>query len=66
VALNDWMRRYARSTHSVYVDYHSAMADSRQGMRSDLAYDGVHPNEAGYRVMAPLAERGIAEALRRR
>jgi len=26
----------------------------------------VHPNEAGYRVMAPLAEQAIARALRQR
>jgi lysophospholipase L1-like esterase len=25
----------------------------------------VHPNEAGYRVMAPLAEAAIEEAMRR-
>jgi lysophospholipase L1-like esterase len=25
----------------------------------------VHPNEAGYRVMAPLVDRAIAEALGR-
>ena len=33
---------------------------------SDLAGDGVHPNEAGYRIMAPLAEKAIAEALGRK
>jgi lysophospholipase L1-like esterase len=63
VALNAWMRGYADSTGSVYVDYHSAMADARQGMRSELASDGVHPNEAGYKIMAPLVERGIAAAV---
>jgi lysophospholipase L1-like esterase len=42
------------------------MADARQGMKADLATDGVHPNEAGYRVMAPLAEKAIADALRRK
>jgi lysophospholipase L1-like esterase len=42
------------------------MADERQGLKRELADDGVHPNEAGYRVMAPLAERAIAEALRPR
>lgn len=64
VALNAWMRRYAASRGLVYLDYHSAMADERNGLRAELSGDGVHPNEAGYRVMAPLAEAAIAEALR--
>lgn len=63
IALNAWIRRYATEHGHTYVDYHAAMADSAGGMREGLAYDGVHPTEAGYRVMAPLAERGIAEAL---
>ena len=65
VALNAWMKAYAARIGAVYLDYHTAMADGRQGMRRDLASDGVHPTEAGYRVMAPLAEAAIAEALRR-
>ena len=60
------MRDFAARRGIVYLDYHSAMADERQGLRRELSDDGVHPNEAGYRVMAPLVERAIAEALRRR
>ena len=65
VSLNAWMKRYADSTGSVYVDYHGAMRDARDGMRPELASDGVHPNEAGYQIMVPLVERGIATALSR-
>jgi len=65
VALNDWMKRYAQSVGAVYLDYWSALADGRRGMRAEYSPDGVHPNEAGYRVMAPLADAAIAEALRR-
>lgn len=65
VALNAWMKSYAARVGAVYLDYHSAMVDERLGLRSDLSRDGVHPTEAGYRVMAPLAEKAIAEALRR-
>jgi lysophospholipase L1-like esterase len=65
LALNAWMKEYAARVGAVYLDYHSAMADARQGLRSELSPDGVHPNEAGYRVMAPLAEKAIAEALHR-
>jgi len=66
VALNRWIKAYAARTGATYVDFHSAMADERQGMKSDLARDGVHPTEAGYKIMAPLVEQGIREALRKR
>jgi len=64
VALNAWMKDYARRNEMVYLDYHSAMVDGRLGLKGDLSGDGVHPNEAGYRVMAPLTEAAIREALR--
>lgn len=66
VALNTWMKSYAASHGAVYLDYHSAMADERQGLSPAMAADGVHPTEAGYRVMVPLVEKAIAEALRRK
>jgi lysophospholipase L1-like esterase len=65
VALNDWMKQYAKSVGAVYLDYWTALADARQGMRAEYSADGVHPNEAGYRVMAPLAEAAIRAAMRR-
>ena len=64
VALNAWLKDYASRAGAVYLDYHSAMADARQGLPPALSSDGVHPNEAGYRIMAPLAEQAIAAALR--
>jgi uncharacterized protein (TIGR02246 family) len=64
MALNAWMKDYAAKHGATYLDYHSAMQDARHGMREGLASDGVHPTEAGYRVMAPLAEKAIADALR--
>lgn len=66
IAVNKWLKDYAAQHGDVYLDYHSAMSDARGGMRPELASDGVHPTEAGYRVMAPLAEKAIREALRRR
>ena len=64
VALNAWLKDYASRAGAVYLDYHSAMADARKGLPPALSSDGVHPNEAGYRIMAPLAEQAIAAALR--
>ena len=66
IAVNSWLRNWARAHGAVYLDYHSAMADGRGGMRPELAADGVHPTLAGYQMMAPLAEKAINEALRRR
>jgi len=66
VALNSWIKSYAARVGATYVDFHSAMADERRGMQADLARDGVHPTEAGYKLMAPLVERGIAAALEKR
>ncbi len=65
VVLNQWMRDYARNHGEVYLDYHSSMVDERLGLRKDLSADGVHPNEAGYRIMAPLTVSAIQEALRK-
>jgi lysophospholipase L1-like esterase len=47
----------------VWVDYYSALADASGAMKPGLSVDGVHPNAAGYAIMAPLAEAGIAKAL---
>ena len=62
VRLDEWIRRYALSVGEVYVDYHSVMKDGRGGLPVELAQDGVHPTEAGYRVMAKAVEGGIGEA----
>jgi lysophospholipase L1-like esterase len=39
------------------------MSDDKQLLRRELAEDGLHPNRAGYAVMAPLAEQAIEKAL---
>jgi acyl-CoA thioesterase I len=64
-ALNGWIREYAAKNGFVYVDYYSSLVNNEGGLRFELSPDGVHPNKAGYEIMAPLAERGIAEALKK-
>jgi lysophospholipase L1-like esterase len=64
-ALNDWIRQYAEQHGHVYLDYFSAMLDEAGMLRRELSEDGLHPNEAGYAVMAPLAEAAIRRALAR-
>ncbi len=65
VALNAWIKAYAARKGYVYVDYHSAMKDDRDGLPPTLSKDGVHPLPAGYAIMTPLVEAGIAKALKR-
>jgi lysophospholipase L1-like esterase len=62
-ALNAWIKGYAAEKGYVYVDYHSALKDAEDGLPPTLSKDGVHPLPAGYAIMAPLAEAGIAKAL---
>jgi acyl-CoA thioesterase I len=62
--LNAWLRGFASAKGYVYVDYHAAMKDERDGLPAALSKDGVHPLPAGYAVMTPLAEAGIETALR--
>jgi lysophospholipase L1-like esterase len=61
--LNAWLRTYAKAHGEVYLDYYSAMANAEGGLDPKLAHDGVHPTADGYAIMAPLAEKAIAEAL---
>lgn len=61
--LNDWLKRYCAEHGIVYLDYYSAMVDSEGRMKADLTIDGLHPNAAGFAVMAPLAQAAIEKAL---
>jgi lysophospholipase L1-like esterase len=62
-ALNAWLRRFAGETGAAYVDYHSALADAAGAMKQGLAFDGVHPTEAGYDAMARVVEPLLARRL---
>ena len=66
VELNAWMRQLAQNEGLVYVDYHSEMVNDSLGLARELTYDGVHPNKAGYQVMARLVDPAIGNALDRR
>lgn len=63
VELNKRIEAYASMKGAVYCDYFTAMVDERNGLPKELSGDGVHPNEAGYAIMAPLVEKAIARAL---
>ena len=62
IGMNGWLRDYAAKTGSVYLNYYAALADGRD-FKKEYTSDGLLPNAAGYAVMAPLAEKAIADAL---
>jgi lysophospholipase L1-like esterase len=63
LALNKWLKNYCARNGFVYLDYFSAVVDERGMLRRALADDGLHPTDAGYKIMASLAEQAIRKAL---
>ncbi|MCC6265149.1 MAG: SGNH/GDSL hydrolase family protein [Bryobacterales bacterium] len=62
--LNAWLREYAGRVGAVYADYYAAFADEKGWLKEGYSEDGLHPNSAGYRLMAPVAEAAIGKAMR--
>lgn len=64
LALNTWLKDYCGKSGIIYLDYFSAMVDDQGLLKKDLADDGLHPNDAGFKLMAPMAEAAIQKALK--
>lgn len=63
LALNKWLKEYCGANNLVYLNYFDSMVDDKGLLKRDLADDGLHPNQAGFAVMAPMAEKAIESAL---
>ncbi len=61
--LNAWIKTFAAARGFVYLDYHQPLVDQQGMFQRDLADDGLHPNSEGYKVMGPLVEQSITQAL---
>ena len=64
--LNAWLKEYCAKHGHTYLDYFSKMVDEQGFLKAELANDGLHPNAEGYKVMVPLAEAAIAQALKKK
>ena len=62
LALNKWLKDYCAKNRFVYLDYFSTL-DERAVLKHALSEDGLHPTDAGYKIMASLAEKAIQKAL---
>jgi len=62
LGLNQWMKEYAATEGIGYLDYYSAMVNDQRGLTPEFSGDGVHPNEAGYAIMASIVADAIAKS----
>jgi lysophospholipase L1-like esterase len=60
--LNEWLKKFADQIHAAYVDYHTALADGKGYLKEGYSMDGLHPNDKGYELMAPLVQSAIEKA----
>ena len=60
--LNTWLKDYSSKNKIVYLDYFSSLVDDKGLLKKELADDGLHPNAAGYKLMAQLADAAISKA----
>ena len=63
IALNKQIDEYAKKKRLVVLDYFTPLADARNGQKAELTLDGVHPNTAGYKIMAEVTEAAIKKVL---
>jgi lysophospholipase L1-like esterase len=61
--INAWMQGYAAKIGAIYADYFTPLADEKGFFKQPLSADGLHPNAAGYELMAPVAAAAIQKAL---
>jgi lysophospholipase L1-like esterase len=61
--LNAWLKDYAAKTNSVYADFFSAVVDEKGWLKDGISRDGLHPNDKGYELMAPVIAAAIDRAL---
>ena len=66
IELNTLLKKYVADNNLIYVDYHAAMKNKKNGLKVPeytTADDLVHPNKSGYMVMEKLVQPAIEQAL---
>lgn len=66
VQLNAWIKNYAAEANATFCDYYSALVDGNGMLRKGYSNDGLHPNDRGFALLAPVAEKAIEKALRKK
>jgi lysophospholipase L1-like esterase len=65
IALNKLIKAYADQQKLTLIDYFTPLVDPvTNGQKPDQTVDGVHPNHAGYIIMAKITDEAIALTLK--
>ena len=59
LALNDFLRGYAKKIGATFADYAAVLSDGKGGVNLAFAKDEVHPTAEGYKAMRPVAEAAV-------
>lgn len=61
--LNAWIKSYAARVHATFANYYAALVDSKGMLKKGYSNDGLHPNDRGFALLAPVAQAAIEKAL---
>jgi lysophospholipase L1-like esterase len=64
IGLNGWLKEYAAKNGHIFANLYEPLATGRN-MKPDLTIDGFLPNVEGYKLLVPVLDKAIAEALSR-
>ncbi|HRN46504.1 MAG TPA: SGNH/GDSL hydrolase family protein [Niabella sp.] len=65
IDLNKLIKSYAIANQIIYVDFHTALRDERNGLPEKYAADGVHPTIEAYLIMEKLVSSAIAKTIKK-
>lgn len=59
--MNEWLKNVTKNQNIIFVDYYSKLIDTNTGrIKEGTTYDGLHPNAAGYEIMANTLREKLA------
>jgi len=64
LSLNSALSLYAKQNDLPVLDYFTPLTDGKNAQRPELTIDGVHPNKAGYELMAKATDAVLSKLLR--
>ena len=64
IKLNELLLAITEKHQVTYVDYYASTVDHEGGLKKELGYDTVHPNDKGYQILEPIILASLQSVLR--